>query len=275
MSDSVVILGLGFTTQRLARRLLARGKTVYAAVRRPERFAEFSALGLRVFPLAPAGLPPGAVLVHSVPPLAEPDNSAIRALIRDIAPRRILYISSTGVYGSQTEVSAASPAAPNDARGRARVDEEQWIAATGAQCLILRSAAIYGPGRGVHARLLEGKTPRRGAEEIVSRIHVDDLAAILAAGIESSIEGVWPVADHTPAATGEVAAWCARFMGIAPPDLTMESYPVRGRSVDGRKITELLGVELKYSSYETGIPASLRSEGTAGGGRHYADSAPK
>jgi len=257
MPDPVVILGLGFTTQHLARRLRRRGAPVYAAVRRPERFAEFAALGVQIGNLESDGIPKGAVLVHSVPPLPEPERAAIRALIFEIEPRRILYISSTGIYGAQTHVSADSQAAPNDDKGRARVDEEEWIAAT--RSLVLRSAAIYGPGRGIHMRLREGKLPR-GAGGVVSRIHVDDLAAMLDAGIESNVEGAWPVADDHPAPSEEVAEWCARLMGLSLPSGFAAGFPVTGRHVDGRAIRKLLGVELKYASYQAGIPASLEQE---------------
>lgn len=259
MPDPVVILGLGFTTQRLARRLLKSAVPVYAAVRGPERFAEFAALGVQIRALKPDNIPKSAVLVHSVPPLPEPEQSGIRALVREISPRRIIYISSTGVYGAQTHVSEASPVTPNDEKGRARMDEEEWLAATGASTLILRSAAIYGPGRGIHVRLRENKLPR-GAGGFVSRIHAEDLAAMLEAGIESRIEGAWPVADDHPAASEEVAEWCAKFMGIPLPDGAGRTYPVAGRHVDGRKIRELLGVQLRYGSYQTGIPASLTEE---------------
>ena len=259
MSDPVVILGLGFTTQRLARQLRERNVPVYAAVRGAARFTEFTALGVQIRGLAPDNIPKGAVLVHSVPPLPDPENSAIRALIHDIAPRRIIYISSTGVYGAQTRVDESTPPAPNDEKGRARLDEEEWLAATGASTLILRSAAIYGPGRGIHTRLRENKVPR-GTGGVVSRIHVDDLAALLEAAIESKMDGAWPVADEHPAPSEDVAAWCADRMGIAMPDVPGPGFPVAGRNVDGGGIAALLGVELQYKSYRTGIPASLQEE---------------
>jgi nucleoside-diphosphate-sugar epimerase len=241
MPEPVVILGLGFTTERLAQRLRARGIAVYAVSRQQ----------------TPQDIPPEATLVHSIPPLAEPDNSAIHALINAIQPSRILYISSTGVYGSQTEVDETTLPSPNDEKGHARMAEEEWITNPDANrsSLILRSAAIYGPGRGVHVRLRECKIPR-GAGGVVSRIHVDDLVSILEAGIASDLEGAWPVADECPAASEEVVAWCADYMGIALPAGSAPHYPVSGRKVDGRKIRELLGVPLLYPSYQTGIPAS-------------------
>jgi len=261
MPHPVVILGLGYTTQGLVRRLRAREIPVFAAVRGPERFAAFTELGVKLLPLTAAGFPRSAVLVHSIPPLAEPEKSAIHTLIQEIAPRRIVYISSTGVYGAQSHISEDSPAAPNDEKGHARIEEEDWLTAPEVpwSTLILRSAAIYGPGRGIHVRLREGKRPR-GSGGVVSRIHVDDLVAILEAGIDSQVTGEWPIADEQSAPSDEVSAWCANLMGIALPGDTATRFPVSGRDVDGTKIRELLGVKLKYPSYKTGIPATLIDE---------------
>jgi len=244
MARPVIILGLGFTTKRLARQLQPSGRAVHTATGHPPN---------------PEGLPHGAVLVHSIPPVQEPDRSAIRHFIRAVAPGRILYISSTGVYGAQTSVDDTTPAAPDDEKGRARLAEEDWLAATGVPTLILRSAAIYGPGRGIHMRLRNGALTGlpRGTGGVVSRIHVDDLASLLAAGIDSGLTGAWPVADDRPAASSEVIRWYAAKVGMNLPEIPGElSVPQRGRFVDGEKIRELLGVKLKYPSWETGIPAS-------------------
>jgi len=244
MPRPVIILGLGYTTKRLARRLQDSGRTVLAATGHPPN---------------PDGLPHGAVLVHSIPPVEEPDRSAIRECIRAIEPARILYISSTGVYGAETNVNETTVTAGDDEKGRARLAEEDWLAATGVPTLILRSAAIYGPGRGIHMRLRTGALTGlpRGAGGIVSRIHVDDLAALLAAGIDSDLTGAWPVADDRPAASSEVIRWYAARLGFSLPEIPGElQVPQRGRFVDGRKIRELLAVKLKYPSWETGIPAS-------------------
>jgi nucleoside-diphosphate-sugar epimerase len=244
MPDPVVILGLGFTTRRLAQKLKARDVPVYAAMR-----------GARA-----ADFPANAVLIHSVPPREEPEKSAVRAFIRELAPRRILYISSTGVYGSQSQVSEETIAAPDEAKGYARLEEEQWLLSLGIPLLILRSSAIYGPGRGVHVRLRQEEAAPRGAGGVVSRVHVDDLAALLDAGIDSQLAGAWPVADDHPAASEDVVNWCANYMGLELPDISRVGKPISGRTVDGRKIRELLGVEFRYPSYRTGIPACILEE---------------
>jgi hypothetical protein len=140
------------------------------------------------------------------------------------------------------------------------VEEERWIASGPWSSLILRSAAIYGPGRGVHAALREGRIPRSAGAGIVSRIHVEDLAEIIEAGVSSTLEGAWPVADDLPCASAEIAAWCVRTMNLSAAGENASPFAIAGRKVDGRKIRELLNVRLTYASWETGIPASMAEE---------------
>lgn len=262
MGRMVVILGLGFTGQRLAWRLLRRGQPVFAAVRGLERFRDLEQAGLELseFACAADSLPKLAAVVHLIPPLPPPENDDLRAMIRKIEPKRFVYISSTGVYGDQAVVDAETPAQPGDERGRRRLEEERWISSQSWSSLILRAAAIYGPGRGVHTAIREGKIPRGSGSGVVSRIHVEDLAAIIDAGIASDLEGAWPVADDEPCSTGEIADWCARRFGIEEPRLTGSNPSIAGRKVDGSKIRERLQIALTYPSWKTGIPASLEEE---------------
>jgi nucleoside-diphosphate-sugar epimerase len=254
----VIILGLGFTGARLARRLLARGVEVYAPVRNSERFRDLTGpkLHLTEWNLPEwdhMALPKSAVMAVTIPPLQEPDKTSLRQTIQTLAPGRLVYVSSTGVYGDQVDIDENSTALATDERGRVRLEEEAWIAAGPWSSLILRAAAIYGPGRGVHVAMREGRLPRGSASGVVSRIHVDDLAALAEAALFSTAEGAWPVADDAPCASDEIA----RFLGFS--DLA-EGVPASGRSVNGRGIRKLLGVELHFPSWRTGIPACLDEE---------------
>jgi nucleoside-diphosphate-sugar epimerase len=262
MGAMVIILGLGFTGAHLAGRLLRRGISVSALVRGVGRFREMADLGVQLAELTGnVRLPRNSVVAHLIPPLPEPENTALRQTILKLAPGRVVYVSSTGVYGSRTDVDWETPATPNDDRGRSRLEEERWVASGPWSSLILRSAAIYGPGRGVHAAVRERKIPRGVGSGITSRIHVDDLAAIADAGLFADIQGAWPVADDAPCSTAAIVRWCAELFhleDVSEPENA--GKPIAGRKVDGRKIREILGVELKYPSWETGIPACLAEE---------------
>jgi nucleoside-diphosphate-sugar epimerase len=264
----VIVLGLGFTGARLAARLLRRGVDVSAPVRDIRRFRELANAGLQLSELMLDHpeimlLPRNAILAHLIPPLPEPENSALRDTILKLAPKRVVYVSSTGVYGGRTDVDWDTPAEPNDERGRLRLQEERWIGAGPWTSLILRAAAIYGPGRGVHAAIREGKTPRGAGSGIASRIHVEDLAAIVEAGLFADLQGAWPVADDVPCSSAEIARWCVKLLQLkAVKEYEMPGRTISGRKVDGRKIREMLGVDLKYPSWRTGIEASLAEEAT-------------
>jgi nucleoside-diphosphate-sugar epimerase len=260
----VVVLGLGFTGGRLARRLLAQGVEVFAAARRLERFEDIRATGIRLTewnienPESMA-LPPRALIAWCLPPLPEPDKAALRNYIKMLAPTRIVYVSSTGVYGDQSSVDEHTTPQSTDERAARRIEEEHWISSGPWTALILRAAAIYGPGRGVHASIRQGKIPRGAVSTIVSRIHVDDLVQLMEAGLNSTIEGAWPVADDQPASTNDIAEWCIREFSL--PEISFHAETsISGRSVNGTRIRELLGVRLKYPSWQTGIPASITEE---------------
>lgn len=267
MGLMVVILGLGFTGERLAQRLLRRNVPVAAAVRGMRRFPELAQAGLQLSELTLDHpevmlLPRNAVVTVLIPPLPEAENTALREIIRQLAPKRVVYVSSTGVYGERVDVDANTAAEPNDERGRIRLEEERWMASGPWTSLILRSAAIYGPGRGVHAALREGKLPRSAGSGVVSRIHVNDLAAIVESGIFSDIQGAWPVADDAPCSSDEIIRWCRKLLQLKP--VGGRPGPVgrgiAGRRVDGRKIREILKIDLLYPSWQAGIQASLAEE---------------
>lgn len=255
MESPVILLGLGFTTRRLAKRFLVRGVPVYAAVRHAERFLDLRSLGVLF-----NGFPKDAVLVHTIPPLPPDEDRELRKIIVSLEPKRVVYTSSTGVYGGQSLVNETTEPAPTDEKGRRRIEDEDWLRSGPWETLIVRAAAIYGPGRGVHVRIQEGRPPRAEPAGVTSRIHADDLAAVLEAGSLSSLTGAWPLADELPFATPKLAAWCSRILGKELVPAWDQATILPGRSVDGRKIRELLGLTLAYPTFESGVLASLAEE---------------
>ncbi len=242
---------------------------MWAPVRGVERFRDLAGAGVQLSELVldhpeAKALPSGASVVVTIPPIFGPANTQLHELIARIAPRRVVYISSTGVYGDQSDVDVNSQAAPSDDRGRLRVKEEQWMSSGPWTSLILRSAAIYGPGRGVHAAVRQGKLPRGVGSGVTSRIHVDDLAALAEAAIFSDLQGAWPVADDAPCSTDEIVRWCQENLHLETPGMPVPTMiagrTIAGRRVDGRRIRELLGVGLRYPSWQSGIQASRAEE---------------
>ena len=277
-----VILGCGYTGRRVAERLLATGARVTATTRDPDRLRDLSARGCKILPIdlmESNGLPDavreaarGSSVLLSVPPIKGPRGflDPTPRIVREFGdgPRRVVYLSTTGVYGSIKLVDETTLVAPVTERQHLRTAAEEAVAGGPWPSMILRPAAIYGPGRGVHTVMQQDRFRLAGdGSNFVSRIQVDDLAAITLAALESSLTGAYPVADDEPSTSREIAEFCARLLGLPLPGSVSErelSETRRSdRRVDGSAVRRILGVDLQYPSYRTGIPAALAEEAAA------------
>lgn len=244
---TVYILGCGFTGQRVAQRMQARGARVIGTSRHPENLAGIDAIRLEDLVIES-----GSLVLHSIPPEGSPD---VRAILGD-KPARVVYISTTGVYGSAKFVNETTPVDESSERAQPRLKAEHEIAVGPWSSLILRPAAIYGPGRGVHESVRAGAYPP--GDNYISRIHVDDLAAHCEAALLADLTGAYPVADEEPCTSREIAEFCANLLHVELPTGPVARPRIFGdRRVDGSAIRKLLGIALRYPSYRTGIPASL------------------
>jgi nucleoside-diphosphate-sugar epimerase len=206
-------------------------------------------------------VPRSARVLYSIPAL-DPDPTA--DVLRPIAGRveRVVYLSTTSVYGAQRDVDESTAVAPLSPSAKARVVAERQVLEGPWSSMVLRPAAIYGPGRGVHVKMKAGAFLLAGAGlNYVSRIHVEDLAAVCEAALLSEVGGAWPVADEEPCPSREIAQYCADLLGVpmareASPD---ELHATRrsDRRVEGSAVLRKLGVRLRYPSYRQGIPASV------------------
>jgi len=278
------VIGCGYVGRALARRLTATGAEVTVTRRTSAAAeAEAAATGARAAALdldatVPASslAPPGAVVVSLVPPGDVPGRRE-RALTAAIArPARLIYVSSTGVYaaGGGALVDEDWPLEPITDTGRARLAAERALTTTadaaGLDWTILRPAGIYGPDRGVAARIRAGSYRVIGHGH-VSRIHVDDLVtAIIAAGTpEAPRRAIYNVADDDPAPSAVVADAVAAALGLpAPPRVPAQdvSADVAGmltadRRIDNRRLKRELGVSLAFPSWRVEL-AGLTGAGT-------------
>lgn len=233
----------------MARRMLARGARVIGTSRNPERLSGIEAIRVEDVPRV---IERGCQVLHSIPPEGTPE------IVLGDAPARVVYLSTTGVYGSARVVDENSPVDWSSERARVRLEAEQAIAAGPWSTLVLRPAAIYGPGRGVHESVRRGTYPP--GPNFISRIHVDDLATHAEAALLSDLTGAYPVADDEPCTSREIAEFCSQLIGVPLPDGPVAAPRIFGdRKVDGSAIRRLLGVTLRYPSYRTGIPACLQA----------------
>ena len=120
-------------------------------------------------------------------------------------PQRLVYISTTGVYGDcgGAWIDETRPLKPETARARRRVDAERALVAWGRRfgviISILRAPGIYADDRLPLERLRRG-TPAMVAEDDVftNHIHADDLARAAIAAMRRGKAGrVYNVVDDS------------------------------------------------------------------------------
>jgi nucleoside-diphosphate-sugar epimerase len=133
---------------------------------------------------------------------------------------------------------------------------EECYRAQGAT--VLRAAAIYGPDRGLHLRVIRGehKLPGDGSR-MLSRIHVEDLAACALAA-DARVRGqTFVIGDDAPAPHIEVVRFICETYGCPLPEAVpydqLHASLQANRAVDSRYARQQLGVTLKFPSYREGM----------------------
>jgi nucleoside-diphosphate-sugar epimerase len=277
--------GFGYSAQALARRVSARTASLAGTATSVDaedapplgaRLAEFKgdAASAEV-----KGLLAGTThALVSIPPDLEGDP-ALRHFRGELAALPELawvgYLSTVGVYGDWQGqwVDETSPTRPISERGLRRVQAERaWLALgkdTGKRVEVFRLAGIYGPGRSVIDALRAG-TARRIVKpgQVFNRIHVDDVAGVLAAAIDKDTgHRIYNVGDDEPAPPQDVVAYAAELLGLpVPPEVGLEAAGLTGmaasfwtecKRVGNARIKGDLGVELMYPTYREGLRALL------------------
>ncbi|MBO9670509.1 MAG: SDR family NAD(P)-dependent oxidoreductase [Sphingobium sp.] len=263
---SLFIFGLGYTASRLARRLERDGWSVESTGSNGTmRFDDRDAVL--------AGLARATHVLSSVPP--GEDGDAVLATYGDAilsSPARwIGYLSSTGVYGDTAGAWVDESAPIGTGRRSARSEADVRWQALGRPTHVFRLPGIYGPGRSVLERIGEGRARMIDLpEQIFSRIHVDDIAGGVIAGMAGP-GGVYNLADDMPCSQNEVVAHGSALLGIQPPPLqsldeaglspAARAFYAENRRVANGRAKRLLGWAPRYADYRAGL-AACRAETT-------------
>jgi nucleoside-diphosphate-sugar epimerase len=194
-------------------------------------------------------------------------------------PKKFVYTSSTSVYG-QTDgsvVKESSPTEPKNELGQVLLAAEQWLLEAARSkrfpAVILRAAAIYGPGRG-HLFLQylknEARIPGRG-ERLVNMIHRDDLASCILAALQSGRPGeIYNATDDEPVPQIHFFRWLSETLGKnMPPFVREDEAAPRKRAlthkkVSNRKLRMELGCALRYPTFRQGYTAEIQRLQDAG-----------
>jgi tryptophan 2,3-dioxygenase len=283
-----VILGCGYVGSRLAKELLAERVKVRTCARHLDRLTDLATAGAAVHQLDAAKVRAfgpalynlrSPVVVYSIPPVVGmPPGEAIRRASEaamSAGAQRFIYLSSTAVYGETPDgeiVDEETAIAMGDSEAQTRIAEEFAVESArlaGLSTVVLRLAAIYGPGRGVRERLKAGtyKLLDEGSHYF-SRVHVDDVVGVIRAAAERATGGaVYCVGDDRPTTQREYSDWLTARLGTPPPpseESLAQGKPrrlVRNRKLTNAKLKRELQYSFRYPTYVEGELAIERESG--------------
>jgi len=218
------------------------------------------------------------LVLHLAPPPGEGDFDTRTANLLAaleagrILPTRLVYVSTSGVYGDcgGELVDESRPIAPQTARARRRADAERrlalWCSLHEVQLVVLRVPGIYAADRLPLARLRAGTPVLRAEDDVyTNHIHADDLAAIAARSLDDAPAGTYNAADDSEIHMADWLDLVADRHGLPRPqrlpraelkakvDPQLYSFMSESRRLDNRRMKRDLGIQLRYPTVHEGL----------------------
>ena len=214
-------------------------------------------------------------------------SNVLDAVLASGAPvRRVLFVSSTAVYGDAGGdwIDETTTPAPGGFSGRTIREAEDLLAsrlsATGITPVVLRLGGIYGPGR---TRLIDqvrgGSAVIPAESRFTNRIHRDDAAAAIVhlCTMDAAPAPVYVGVDNEPAEMGEVLRFLAAELGLPQPPSSAADGTAGGGSAGGgsaggepsrggnkrcsNALLRSTGFEFRYPSFREGYRDILAGVG--------------
>jgi nucleoside-diphosphate-sugar epimerase len=220
-------------------------------------------------------------VLHLAPPPGQGTSDPrtrhlVQALARGGRVRRLVYVSTSGVYGdcSGARVDETRPVKPMTDRARRRVDAEAclrgWGRRAGVTVSILRVPGIYASNRaGGHPRerLARGAPVLQAQDDVyTNHVHADDLARIcLAALWRGRPQRVLHASDDSELRMGDYFDLAADLCGLPrPPRISRAdalqtlpplqlSFMSESRRLDNRRLGQDLRLRLRYPTVQQGL----------------------
>ncbi|WP_284616574.1 SDR family oxidoreductase [Aquabacterium humicola] len=222
-------------------------------------------------------------VLHLAPPAGDGaidrrSRDLLAALARSTRLRRLVYASTSGVYGDAGGAFIDETRAPRPAtaRGARRVDAEARMRHfgrfTGVAVSVLRIPGIYAPGRvggDPRERLARGTPVLRAEDDVhTNHIHADDLArACVAALHRGRPQRIVHASDDTQLKMGDYFDLAADFAGVPRPprfgrdEAAQRLTPVQmsflseSRRLSNRRLKRELRLVLRYPTVAEGLAA--------------------
>lgn len=279
-----LIVGCGYLGGRVAENWVRAGDDVFALTRSAKRAEMLAADGIQTLvgdvtdPSSMPDLPEVHTVLWAVghdrqtaAPIEAVYVDGFAQLLARLHPntQRVIYVSSTGVYGQQdgSWVDEHSECRPSRRGGKACLAAEEVLLGTKwSKCaLILRLAGIYGRRRLPRLKqLLNRQSLTSDPEAVINLIHVDDAVATIvrAADLLLQLPRTYLVADGHPVVRRSFYEELAQRLNVPSPtfDSNASVSPDSRGSANHKRVTNArmlneLGVQLQFPTYREGLSA--------------------
>jgi len=278
---NIIIIGCGYMGHKVAQLLNNNNRySVYGISRNPTQDTSL-AKHLRYDLDNPnMGFPLNNELTHAhilylaPPPRKGQSDSRIHQFLKQIEnnqyiPKKIVLISTTGVYGNcqGAWVTEQTPLNPKVDRALRRADAEQQLIHFAEKYqishTILRVAGIYAEDK-LPIKRLKSQQPlvRKEESPFTNRIHANDLANICKQALTEQHTGIFNCADGHPSTMFDYFSGIANALDMPQPPVIslaqaqqqlsegMLSYMHESRRVDNSKLLSSFQLRLQYPSFD-------------------------
>src|SRR3989338_1923864 len=283
----VLIAGCGYLGKALGKELAASGAEVWGLRRDPLALKSLELVGIRPIkadllrPESLTRLPEAECLVFCQAPSNSDDAygtyyEATRNLVEAFhlkKPKKIILISSTGVYGMSDGSWVDEETRPDDvdylskeAEERAKVllETEDLVLSGLIPSIVFRLGGIYGPRRNRLDLIKTGKMKPSFSNLYSNRIHVDDAVSGIKLLMEKGKSGeIYLGVDDEPATGNQFYSWIYEKLSLAKPsdsEKAGENDRASNKRCSNKKIKQL-GMKFKYPTFREGYAGLLAEIG--------------
>jgi nucleoside-diphosphate-sugar epimerase len=282
----VVVLGCGYVGLELGQQLRTEGHDVVGVRRSESGLVAVADAGLDPVradvtdPETLADVPDADWLVFAASSGGRGADAARRVFVdglgnaidefasRESPPERLVYTSSTGVYGDHGGdwVDEDTPLDPTTEKTRVLAEAEEVALSAPLDSTVARFAGLYGPDRYRLERYLEGPV----TEGYLNMVHRDDAAGAVRFALEEGVDGVLVVVDDEPVSKWAFADWLADECGVDPPEKRTKeerlavgdlSEAARRRILTSKRCSNerlgALGYEFAYPTFREGYRVAV------------------
>ncbi len=276
--NSVSIVGCGWFGLPLAKRLVQQGFQVSGSKREREAAALLQNDGIRGFSLdldnqrlngelvnleqlsVPnselqqaliATLYTDAIVINIPPSLRKQPDAYLKRLtflnelMSQHTYKRVIFISTTGVYPSTGESMTERDAAPHSASSEILLQAESLFLSEHPSC-VLRFSGLIGPARHP-GRFLAGKSELAGSNAPVNLVHLDDcIGAVLCMLTSEQVSSIYNLCAKEHPNRSDFYTQAAKYLSLELPKFGGESQVAK--IIDGSKITNELGFHYQHNS---------------------------